>query len=77
MENVMPDPNGRTYKPLTTEQKLAVREAQVQLQNLKDAVQNANQNVINVITNIGTENGLTKTDNVEFRLDTLEFVTKQ
>ena len=68
------------HNPLSNEQKLAVREAQFQLNNTKEAAQSAiqiaNQNLINVIEKIGLENGLTKDDKVEFQLVSLEFIDK-
>jgi type III secretory pathway component EscU len=69
------------YKPLSDDQKLKVREAQFQLNNTKEQAQNAvnsaNQNLINVIEQVGLANGLTKEDNVEFQLVTLEFTAKK
>jgi hypothetical protein len=80
MENVMASPTSQ-YKPLTNDQKYAVREAQFQWSNTKEsaqaAIQNAYQNMLNVIEKIGFENGLTKDDKVEFQLVTLEFTDKQ
>jgi hypothetical protein len=80
MENEVVTP-AKQYKPLTTEQKFAVREAQFQLTNTKEnaqnAINNANQNLLNVIEKIGFENGLTKDDKVEFHLVTLEFTDKK
>ena len=80
MENVMASPT-RQYKPLTNDQKFAVREAQFQLTNTKEAAQNAinnaNQNLMNVIEKIGFEAGLTKDDKVEFNLVTLDFSDKK
>jgi uncharacterized protein YihD (DUF1040 family) len=69
------------YKPLSNEQKYAVREAQFQLTNTKEAaqtaIQNANQNLLNIVEKIAQENGLTKEDNAEFTLDILEFRDKK
>ena len=80
MENVMASPTSQ-YKPLTIDQKFAVREAQFQLNNTKEqaqnAIQSANQNLLNVIEKIGFEAGLTKDDKVEFHLATLEFNDKK
>jgi hypothetical protein len=69
------------YKPLSNEQKFAVREAQFQLTNTKEvaqaSIQTANQNLLNVVSKIAAENGLTNEDNAEFRLVTMEFVDKK
>jgi hypothetical protein len=80
MENVIVTP-AKQYKLLSTEQKFAVREAQFQLNNTKEqaqnAIQSANQNLLNVIEKIASENGLTKDDNAEFHLVNLEFANKK
>jgi hypothetical protein len=80
MENEVVTP-AKQYKPLTTDQKFAVREAQFQLTNIKEqaqnAIQSANQNLLNVIEKIGIEAGLTKDDRVEFNLVTLDFSDKK
>lgn len=82
MENeVVADVVTPKYKPLSNEQKYAVRDAQFQLANTKEQAQNAinlaNQNLISVIEKIGIEAGLTAADKVEFQLVTLEFTDKK
>jgi hypothetical protein len=65
------------YKPLTRDQKYDIREAQFQLTNTEkiaqQAIQQATQNLRDVIERVGIANGLTKDDKVIFQLDTLEF----
>jgi hypothetical protein len=69
------------YKPLTTEQKLAVREAQFQLQTAKEQatafVKQANDNLVKTISDIGLANGISTDTKVEFQLPTLEFVDQK
>lgn len=81
MEEKVTQQDQPKYKPLTNEQKFAVREAQFQLSNAKEAAQasinTANQNLLRVIEQIGVEAGLTAADKVEFQLVTLEFTDKK
>jgi hypothetical protein len=80
------------YKPLSTDQKLRVRESQFQLINLREqsqaqlnelktrleqALKTVSDNLSKTISDIGLENGILPDAKVEFKLDTLEFADRK
>jgi len=68
------------YQPLSSEQKLKVREVQFQLTQIKEqaaaAIKQVEQNLFNIVQSIGTENGIPKDAKVEFQMTSLEFTDR-
>ena len=69
------------YKPLSNEQRLAVREAQFQIVALKEqftnAIKQAEDNLFKIVSAISAENGVSKDAKIKFELSTLRFVDAQ
>jgi hypothetical protein len=79
MENVVTETP--KYKPLSNEQKYAIREAQFQLTNAKEqaalAVRQAEQNLLTIVEQTAIANGVEKGAKVALQLTTLEFTDQK
>ena len=62
------------YKPLTNDQKLAVREFQFQLVTLKEKFKQLEQKLYTTVQGFATEQGIASDAKVTFQMETLEFV---